>query len=354
MHMTSRERILTALNHQEPDRVPIHDGPWRATIARWHKEGLPESVTPAEYFGYEMVFTGCDLSPRFPIETLEETEDYIVQKTAKGGVIRNFHDLASTPEQIDHPIKSKKDWPPIEDRLHADRARVEWDSMRAQLEEVRSQGKFSLFVGAYGYDTLQGYMRSEQLLMAMATEPDWVREMIIKLATLTVDMARMIIAEGIEFDSFWCGNDMGYRNALLFSPETYRRTHKEADQMVVSFFHEHGKPVFLHSDGNINELLPDLIDAGFDCIHPLEVKAGMDLRKLKETYGDRLAFWGGIDTRAMAAEDPALIEREIAAKFEAAKVGGGYIYHSDHSVPPNVSFQQYRRVMDLVRTYGQY
>ncbi len=352
--MDSRERILTALSHREPDRVPIHDGPWPATIARWHKEGLPESVSPAEYFGYEIVFTGCDLTPRFPVEVLEETEEYIVQRTATGAVNKNFRDLSSTPQLIDRPIKSKQDWPPIRERLYADEARINWDGMRRQIEEAHRRGKFVTFAGSYGYDTLQGYMRSEHLLMAMATHPDWVREMIMALAALNMEMAGMAMQKGIEFDSFWCGNDMGYRNGLLFSPDTYRRTHKEADQMVVSFFHRHDKPVFLHSDGNVCELIPDLIEVGFDCLHPLEVKAGMDLRELKERYGERLAFWGGIDARAMAAKDASLIEEEIASKFEVAKVGGGFIYHSDHSVPPNVSFERYRHVMALVHKYGQY
>jgi len=84
------------------------------------------------------------------------------------------------------------------------------------------------------------------------------------------------------------------------------------------------------------------------------VKAGMDLVALKKQYGDRFSFMGGIDVRAMADPDPAVIEAEIAAKIPVAKEGGGYIYHSDHSVPSNVSFAQYQRVMALVREYGTY
>ena len=63
---------------------------------------------------------------------------------------------------------------------------------------------------------------------------------------------------------------------------------------------------------------------------------------------------GGIDVRAMAHPDPNVIEEEIREKFEAAKPDGGYIYHSDHSVPKNVSFEQYERTMELVQKYGQY
>jgi uroporphyrinogen decarboxylase len=112
--------------------------------------------------------------------------------------------------------------------------------------------------------------------------------------------------------------------------------------------------MILHSCGYVTEFMPLFIEAGFDCIQPLEVKAGNDLVALKQQYGDRLAFMGGIDVRAMADPDPAAIEREISSKIPLAKQGGGYIYHSDHSVPDNVSFEQYTRVMELVAEHGEY
>ena len=113
-------------------------------------------------------------------------------------------------------------------------------------------------------------------------------------------------------------------------------------------------PVILHTDGDVRKLIPGLIAAGIDCLQPCEAKAGMDLVELKANWGDKLAFMGGIDVRAMADPDPAVIEREISRKLPVAKQGGGYIYHADHSVPDNVSFEQYQRVMELVREYGGY
>ena len=76
--------------------------------------------------------------------------------------------------------------------------------------------------------------------------------------------------------------------------------------------------------------------------------------ELKKKYGDKLAFMGGIDVRTMSAEDPKIIEEEIKTKVSFAKQGGGYIYHSDHSVPDDVSFEQYKRVIELVHKYGRY
>ena len=79
--MTARERVLMALNHEEADRIPIHDSPWAAAIERWHNEGLPEEVNPAEYFDYEFVSFGADTSPRLPIEIVGEDEEYVLRTT---------------------------------------------------------------------------------------------------------------------------------------------------------------------------------------------------------------------------------------------------------------------------------
>jgi uroporphyrinogen decarboxylase len=108
----------------------------------------------------------------------------------------------------------------------------------------------------------------------------------------------------------------------------------------------------MHSCGNILPLLPDLIEAGLDGLNPLETKAGMDLVQIKRQYGERLVLQGGIDVRKML--DGAQIEEEIRTKFAVAKPGGGYVYHSDHSVPDNVSFADYCRVIALVKHYGKY
>ncbi len=352
--MDSRERILKALRHEEPDRVPIHDSPWSSTIHRWHREGLPEDIPVEEYFGYEIVMIGCDCTPRFPVEVLEKNENYITTRESTGAINRNRRDHASTPEIVDRPIKTKKDWLPIKERLYPDYTRVDWVTAFNTYSKARSEGKFICCSGGWGYDILQSYMRSDQLLVAMVEEPDWVKEMIDTLANLNLEMIKMMMDKGIKFDGAFFFNDMGYRNGLLFSPETYRRTHKEADEMVYSFCHENNMPVILHSCGCVKELIPDLIEVGLDCLQPLEVKAGMDLIELKKQYGEKLAFMGGIDVRAMADPDPRKIEEEIKTKFEIAKKGGGYIYHSDHSIPDNVSFSQYKRVMELIREYGKY
>jgi uroporphyrinogen decarboxylase len=350
--MTPQERWKAALSHRQPDRVPIQDSPWAETVRRWHREGLPPEIPIEDYFGYEMCSIGFDPSPMFEVNTLYKDDTYVIETTPFGGVRKNFRTYASTPEVIDWAIKSKSDWGRIKERLYPDYTRVDWVSVRHRYQKGRSEGKFIVFSAAMGYDHLQSYIYSEQLLMAMVEDPDWIHDMAGTVAHLIKGMAEMMMEKGYTFDGAFLFDDRGYRNAPLFSPRAYRKVRLEWDKMLCDFFHSKGMPVILHSDGKLWEFVPIFIEAGFDCLQPLEVKAGMDVRELKRQYGDRLAFMGGIN--AMAMFDPRVIEEEVRSKFEVAKVGGGYLYHSDHSVPPNVSFEQYKHVMELVRKYGEY
>jgi uroporphyrinogen decarboxylase len=352
--ITSQERVRLALNHKEADRIPIHDSPWGATVDRWRNEGLPHHVSVDEFFGYEIVQIGPDLSPMFPVRVLERTEEYITETTPYGGIRRNHRDYSTTPEIIDYGLKTREDWERVKKRLQPSFTRVDWVTARATYEKARYDNKFVTFSALTGYDLCQTYMRSDELLVRLLTDPDWIRDIVETHADLVIAMAKMMIDEGFHFDGAFLYNDMGYRKSSLFSPRTYRQIFKPADKRIFDFFHSQGMPIILHSCGNVKTLIPDLLDLGLDCLQPLEVKAGMDLVELKQEYGKDLAFMGGIDVRAMAAEDPAVIEQEIATKIPVAMKSGGYIYHSDHTIPNNVSFAQYQRVMELVRKYGVY
>ncbi len=352
--MTSRERVLAALNHQEADRVPIHDSPWFTTVIRWHEEGLPAKVSPNQYFGYEFSGVGADTSLRMPTEVVEDTDEYTITWNSNGALRKNWKHATSTPEMMDFKIKTSADWFAHKQELEIGRDRIDWEGgLRAQ-RHAREQGLWFPYHAATGYDKSQGIIGSERLLIAMAEEPEWVADIFMTHTDLIIGTAGPMMEGGFEFDGAFLYDDMGYRNGPLFSPKMYRDICFPAHKKVCDFFHRYGLKVILHSCGNVTQLVPQLIEAGFDCLQPLEVKAGMDLIRLKEQYGQSLAFMGGIDVRKMADLDPRLIEEEIRTKVGIAKRGGGYIYHSDHSVPDNVSFDQYRYVMDLVHEHGQY
>ncbi len=379
--MNSRERILRALQHQEADRVALFDFPWLSAIDRWHREGLPADASPAEHFGWDMVFFSPDTSPLFPIEVIDENEQHVVETTSYGGVVRNRKDYASTPQWLRHPCQTRQDWDEkIKPRLVPSRDRVDWEGRwlepwsgsmagpndpyvrkcrfdwRAGLEackRARQNGDLTCFYKGVGFDAIQHYLGVERLLLHTADDPDWVRDMYETDAALVIAMCEIMGQGGFEFDVALLTCDLGGRNGLLFSPRAFDDLLRPALRRLLDYFDGHGMPVILHSDGDVRQLIPRFVEDGVACLQPLEVKAGMDLVELKEEWGDKLALAGGIDVRAMADKDPRVIEDEIR-KVAIAKRGGGYIYCADHSVPDNVSLVQYQRVLELVREHGRY
>ena len=355
MEMTSQERVRLALEHKEADRIALHDSPWGTTIARWRTEGLPEGVSPHDHFGFEFAGIGPDISLRFPVETLEETDEWIIQRRSEGAVHRNWKGKTSTPELLDFTIKTRRDWDEHKHRLAYDDSRLRLEQARKTHDNARAKGLFLTFGGGIGYDhNSASLLGPVGLLTAIVEQPDWVREIFMMQADLAVQIAEELFARGIAFDAAYYYDDLGYRNGLFFSPRAYREVLQPAHRRYLEPFKRRGLPCLLHSCGCVKEAIPDLLDAGWTALQPLEVKAGMDLIELKKKYGDVLAFMGGIDVRNMALDDPGPIEHEIRTKITCAKQGGGYIYHSDHSVPDDVSFANYCRVIDLVRTYGSY
>ena len=352
--MTALERINLTLAHREPDRVPIYDGPWDTTIARWHGEGLPADQTPDEFFGYDMLRLIADWSLLLPVESVEETEDYLIVRNSDGGLEKNFKGRTTTPQWTDFAVKSPTDWYELKPLLTWSPQRVDWEAARRLARLRAERGLWFHVVIASGWDRLQSLVGTEQLLLAMAEQPEWVQDMCDTAADLACTILEEVAGAGIEFDCAFLLDDLGYRNGPLFSPAMFARFEFANHQRIYQVAHSLGLWTILHSCGNMQAHLPALIEAGLDCLQPLEVKAGMDLIELKQRYGEVLSFMGGIDVRKMAHPDPALIEEEIATKVTCAKQGGGYIYHSDHSVPDNVSFERYCRVMELVKKYGSY
>jgi len=122
--------------------------------------------------------------------------------------------------------------------------------------------------------------------------------------------------------------------------------------LASEFFHARGIYCILHTCENVLALIPDLIATGFDCLNPLEVKAGMDLLMLKRDFGEALCLMGGIDAPGMAGP-PEQVECDIREKLALARLGGGYIFHSDHAVPETVSLEQFSRVAAWAKQYGR-
>jgi uroporphyrinogen decarboxylase len=194
----------------------------------------------------------------------------------------------------------------------------------------------------------------ENLCCWLVEAPDEMREIYADYTDFLLGMLDLAVAKGCAFDGIWFFADMAFHSGPMFSMVTFREVVAPAFRRVREWCTRHGKWYFLHTDGNLNLLMPELIAVGFDLVQPLEARAGNDVRAYKALYGDRVTFMGNINADVLARGDRAEVEDEIASKISVAKQGGGYIYNIDHSVPPTISFDVYRQAMAWIRKYGQY
>ncbi len=352
--MTSRERITAVINHEQPDRIPMHDSPWASTLVRWRKEGLPEDQSPAQFFGWDTwARLSVDLSPRYEAGLVEETDEYIIEKSPWGETSRRWKHRASVPEFLDFRIKDRDAWAEARERMDLAEDRVAWEALELNYPKWLEQGAFIEYsIWGPGYDVWANrVVGTERFLMALVTDPDWCREMQVFAAERAIYFGDMMLERGYDFDGIRIPDDLGYRNGLLMSPKAFDYCIRPAHEILCDWAKERGKICWLHSCGNVMALIPRFMEIGWDVLNPLEIKAGMDPLGLKQEF-PQLTLEGGIDVRTMLDLDD--MRRELEAKIPVLMEGGGYIYHSDHSVPDDVSFENYCTLMEIVREIGAY
>ena len=148
--------------------------------------------------------------------------------------------------------------------------------------------------------------------------------------------------------------DMGFMQRPFMSPAMYNEIIKPYHKMTIDYTKSLGMPVIMHSCGFVEPLLPGMIEAGIDCLEVIEVKAGMDLKRIYDNYGEILSLMGGMDVRELYSNDKGRIDRELISKLPYVMGHNGYALHSDHSIPSTVHFDTYKYFLEKGLEIGQY
>jgi uroporphyrinogen decarboxylase len=194
----------------------------------------------------------------------------------------------------------------------------------------------------------------EYMLMGMALDPDWVKDMVDTYSRLTIELQEILFSEEGYPDGIWYYEDMGYKQHPFMSPRMYREIILPGHKRTVGWAKSRNLPVIMHSCGFVEPLVPSIIEAGVDCLQVIEVKAGMDLLRLYQTYGEVLSFMGGIDVRVLYNNDKCEIDAELEKKIPLVKGKFGYALHSDHSIPANVQHDVYQYFINKGLELGSY
>jgi len=352
--MTSHERFARMFAHQEADRIPIIDDPWPATIERWQREGMPQDMDFRDYFGLDKVASiGVDISPRYPERVIEETDAYRIHTTAYGATLKDWKHAGGVPEFLDFTITGPDSWQEAKTCMRPTRDRIPWDYLKAHYARWREEGLWIQGQLWFGFDVTHSWtVGTTRVLIALLEEPDWMRDMFGHFLETNLALLDAVWDAGYTFDSVMWPDDMGYKHSQFFSLQTYRQLLKPYHRRAIEWAHAKGSKAHLHSCGDVNPFIPELIEMGLDALNPLEVKAGMDPIHLKQAYGRDLVLHGGIN--AVLWDDMDAIEAEIRRVLPVVKASGGYIFSSDHSVPSSVSLEGFRHIVGLAKALGSY
>ena len=352
--LTSKERFTRMYEHRDADRVPIIDSPWGATIERWQREGMPKNMDYTNFFGLDKtVGIGVDNSPQFEARTIDETDEYITRTSSWGATLRTWKHAASTPEFLDFTIKDPDSWKKTKERITPSENRINWKNLEKNFKNWQESGAWISAGLWFGFDVTHSWIvGTERLLLALIENPEWCKDMFSHLLETHLTLLDMVWDAGYKFDCISWPDDMGYKGTQFFSVDMYRNLVKPFHKRAIDWAHAKGIKAHLHSCGDVNPLIPELLDIGLDALNPLEVKAGMNPLQLKKDYGDKLVLHGGVN--AVLWDNPEAIKAEMESVIPKLKENGGYIFSSDHSVPSSVSLEDFKNIVEYAKKLGKY
>ena len=369
--MNSKERFGRILKHQPVDRIGLFEVYWKEAAKKWSEEGhfeKPEMIS--DHFGLDVRRTGGEITPGdyrtinlvadvdAKAELVEETDTTKLVRDGNGALLRWRKDGSGAPEHVGFRVEDRQGWeehirPRVLDERTYER-RLNFKAYRDLRANCARDRRFMTCAVVGAFDLMTPMCGHENLLMGMAADGRWVREMADTYAEVSVRLLEILFQrEGLP-DGLWVWDDLGYKHTPFMSPAMYRELIYPAHKKLFDFAHGHGLPVVLHCDGFVEALIPSLIEAGIDCLQPIEIKAGMDLLRIKRNFGDRLALIGGMDERVLETNDLAAVERELAAKLPGAMAGSGYVLQVDHSVSDRVEYETYRFFVERGLEMGRY
>ena len=384
--MTGRERVLAALNHQEPDRVPYDQGTTFVTgIHRIAYDNLLEALgmseqeprpildpiqqlaTPhkevLEHLGVDTRSTYLYLPgrPDRPEPKASEDEDYR-QYTGEWGITwRMPTDGGLYYDMCAHPLEGATvadveahDWPdPLAD--------LDRDKLIEVCREVREAGEYALIVGGYGAGFLeldlwlQGFNDGYANLVANKPVTEAVLDNILRIK---LEHAQAVLeAVGQYTDIFYLGDDLGHQDRPAIRVEWFRELLRPRYLQYFGLVRKLAPQakIFFHSCGSVYDLLPEVIETGIDILNPVQVSAAEmgDTARLKREFGDVLTFWGGIDTQQVLPRGtPQEVKDEVRRRIDDLAPGGGYVLNTVHNIQADVPPENILAMVEALDEHG--
>lgn len=352
--MTSKERVMAALNHEEADRVPLDIGGINNTAMHELIERQVKDRLHLEDHGYlikavdqGIVVPDQSIVDYFGVDTcsiyINEVRPWVDNGdgtfTDMWGIGRQLNPDGYYYNMVRHPLEEAEEvedldayqFPePTEYMVEGLRERMEANADKCCILEGLREPMFGL----------PSWLRRNQNyymdLLANEELSDALHDKILAYYKKLIDFLMKRLGDGIDIVKF--ADDMGTQNSLLMSPEVYRKRVKPYQAELYAYVKDnYHKKILLHSCGAIRPIIGDLIEIGVDALNPVQISAaGMVPEELKQEFGDKLTFWGGgIDTQHVLTEaSPEVVKEHVKHNVGVFKQGGGYVFAQVHNIQP--------------------
>jgi len=384
--MSNRERFQAICLGMRPGEVSIidwfHRG-WPETIEGWIKQGAPQEIRNQdslnEYFQFEhlhglheiisehnridlkenpfaLAIGACactpPIMPVFDRKILREDKRHRAETTYSGATIEISKEFPQRmPRYLDRPVKDWATWKDYKRRLDPytpERWPSNWDSF---VKERNEQDIPTMLLLEGFFMSLREFVGLENLLFMFYDDPKLVVDMLDTVLRLELEVVRKA-CKYLKIDIIRLSEDMAYRSGPLISPVMVKNFLVPRYKQLTDLIHNLGITIIqIDSDGNVNELIPIWLEVGLNFAWPLEVAAGMDAIELRKKYGKQLVLGGNLDKRVFAKSKEA-IRKEVMSKVPFLLETGGYFPCLDHIVPPDISLENFRYYINLLREIG--
>jgi len=379
VELTSRERVLLALNHEEPDRVPIVFGAEGATAMlvpayeklKRHLGIDSETRLFDRAFQYArideeiMTYFQADIRPLVgpasagcaPLDGPDDTFTDcwgITWKRPPGGY---YYDMISHPLQGARTPKDLEEYPwPDPEML------LDLNGLADRARQLHREGQYAIMGIAEGLGSIfetAWYLRGlPEFMMDLAANPELAHALLRRVTDIAkAGSARFLRGVGEDIDLFRVADDLAMQTGPIISPKMFREMVKPYMQEYYSLIHNltHAR-LFLHCCGSVYTIIEDLIEIGVDVLNPVQVSAReMDSQRLKRQFGDRLCFCGGIDTQhVLPRGTPEEVREEVRCRIGELAPGGGYLLAAVHAIQPDVPPENVCAMFEAALSYGQY
>ena len=377
--MTSRERVIKAINHEEPDRVPLDLG--------------GSHCSTIHYDAYENLLTYLNIVPKKPpvirkvAQTVNEIDQSLIERfgidlvgimPGASGSLRN-RELSDGTWQDEFGVVRRKTATsksydlykaPLAGKLTlGELSKYEWPdpSDPGYVKGLGEKAKYLyektdyaiVAVLTYNIIHMVQYLRGfEDWFVDFAENPELSLRFHEQATEMGIQVAgHFLDAIGDYVQIIMFADDIAGQDGMMISPKSFRNVIKPQWRRLFQFLRRRtNAKLALHTCGNIREILDDIVELGVDIINPVQVAAkGMDTRWLKKEYGDKLSFWGAIDTqKILPYGTPEDVRKEVRMRIDDLAPEGGYILSAVHTIQPDVPPENICVLFDEAREYGKY